>query len=102
MSAPLFRAVPQENPTLGHFARKPTNNGGRALLRPRPRDTSVLEFVTPWGVASFGTVIRVVVEPLYEGGDVVITAWPGAQLFDWGASRRAVNRLVRGLSAGNP
>jgi len=35
-----FEPRRSENPTRGHFARKPTNIGGRALLRPRARPSN--------------------------------------------------------------
>src|SRR5215213_6525220 len=35
-----FEPRRSENPTRGHFAQKPTNNGGRALSRPQARPSN--------------------------------------------------------------
>ena len=52
-----------------------------------------VEAVTPWNWRSSGTVVRTELDPGDVGTTVIVTAWPGAQLFDWGESRR-IARLV--------
>jgi len=54
---------------------------------------SFVEPVTPSNWRSSGTVVRAELAPFDAGTAVIVTAWPGAQLFDWGGSRR-VAKLV--------
>jgi hypothetical protein len=56
-----------------------------------------IEVVTPPTRRSSGTVIRTQLVATAAGTRVDIAAWPGAQLFDWGASRRAVQDVVKAL-----
>jgi hypothetical protein len=58
-----------------------------------------LEIVTPPMRRSFGTVIRAEMTDRSPGTDVTVSAWPGAQLVDWGESKRLLNGLVRDLKA---
>jgi hypothetical protein len=60
--------------------------------RPTSGDGYV-EAVTPGNWRSSGTVVRTKLDPGDGETTVTVTAWPGAQLFDWGESRR-VARLV--------
>jgi hypothetical protein len=56
-------------------------------------DGHSFEVVTPLNWRSSRTVVRAELDPHAGGTAVIVTAWPGAQLFDWGESRR-VARLV--------
>jgi hypothetical protein len=58
-----------------------------------------MEIVTPPTRRSFGTVIRAELTNRSPGTDVTLSAWPGAQLVDWGESKRLLNGLVRDLEA---
>lgn len=64
----------------------------------------VLEAVTPRNWRTTGTVLRVVLQPVAGGALVSVSGWPGAQLFDWGDSRRRVEQLIEALGsvAGGP
>lgn len=66
------------------------------------QDDNAIEAVTPGNWRSAGTIVRVELQSVEDGTLVVVTAWPGAQLFDWGESRRiakhVANRLVMGHS----
>ena len=53
-------------------------------------EPNTIEAVTARTWKTSGTVVRAEVRPSGRGAEVQLTAWPGAQLFDWGASRRAV------------
>jgi hypothetical protein len=61
--------------------------------------TRVIEVVTPYNWKSSGTVVRVQLAANPNGTNVSLSAWPGAQLFDWGESRRIVRRLASDLAA---
>jgi hypothetical protein len=56
-------------------------------------DPNVMEAVTALNSRSSGTVVRIELQPTGEATDALITAWPGAQLFDWGESQRAVQEV---------
>ena len=58
----------------------------------------VIEVVTPSNVRSSGNVVRVNLEPVSSGTQVTIDSAPGAQLFDWGASKRLVAEIADRLS----
>jgi len=58
---------------------------------------NALSVVTPRSRRSTGTVVQVQLAVASGGTRVEIAAWPGAQLFDWGVSRRLVQEVVDGL-----
>ena len=58
---------------------------------------NALSVVTPRSRRSTGTVVQVQLAVATGGTRVEIAAWPGAQLFDWGVSRRLVQEVVDGL-----
>jgi hypothetical protein len=53
-----------------------------------------IEVVTSASWRSSGTVIRVQLTPAEGGTRMDLAAWPGAQLFDWGESRRALRKVI--------
>jgi len=61
-------------------------------------EPKVIEVVTPANWKTTGTVIRAELAETDHGTQVTLTAWPGAQLFDWGESRRMVKKIVRLLA----
>ena len=65
-------------------------------LRDAP-EIDALEAVTNAGVRSTGTVIHVQLVGVDDRTRVEVAAWPGAQLFDWGESRRVVDRVIAAL-----
>jgi hypothetical protein len=60
-------------------------------------EAGAIEAVTEAGARSSGTVVHVQLVGTGEGTRAEIAAWPGAQLFDWGESRRVVDRVVAAL-----
>jgi type II secretory pathway component PulM len=60
-------------------------------------DTNLIEIVTRSSWRSSGTVVRVALAPVAEGTQITIAAWPGAQLFDWGESRRTARSVADAL-----
>jgi hypothetical protein len=68
--------------------------------RPAIRAEGVaIDIVTPPTRRSFGTVIRAELTNRSFSTDVTMSAWPGAQLVDWGESKRLLNGLMRDLEA---
>jgi len=65
-------------------------------------EVGALEVVTDASARSSGTVVRVQLVGGDDGTRVEVAAWPGAQLFDWGASRRAVERVIERLGPARP
>jgi hypothetical protein len=61
-------------------------------------EPNVIEVVTPANWKTTGTVVRGELAETDHGTRVTLTAWPGAQLFDWGESRRMVKRVMRLLA----
>jgi hypothetical protein len=69
-----------------------------ALSRERDTaDPNVIEAVTRWNWRSSGTVIRVALEPEDSATCATVSVWPGAQLFDWGESRRVAGQIKQSL-----
>jgi hypothetical protein len=65
-----------------------------AVGEPRPAsDPNVMEAVTALNSRSSGTVVRIELQSMGDATEALITAWPGAQLFDWGESRRTVQEV---------
>jgi hypothetical protein len=58
---------------------------------------NLIEIVTRSNWRSSGTVVRVGLAPVAEGTQITIAAWPGAQLFDWGESRRTARTVADAL-----
>jgi hypothetical protein len=58
---------------------------------------NLIEIVTRSSWRSSGTVVRIALAPVAEGTRITIAAWPGAQLFDWGESRRVVRTVADAL-----
>lgn len=56
-------------------------------------DPNVVEAVTALSRRSSGTVVRIELQSIGDATEALITAWPGAQLFDWGESRRTVEEV---------
>src|SRR5215213_5101866 len=66
-----FEPRRSENPTRSHFAQKPTNNGGKALLRPRARPSNATSKpATPARDALSGHYVRRGLGNLGTGGDM--------------------------------
>jgi hypothetical protein len=65
-------------------------------------EVGAFEAVTDATARSTGTVVHVQLVGSGDGTRVEVAAWPGAQLFDWGASRRAVERVIEGLGPARP
>ena len=70
-------------------------------LREAPED-GALEAVTEATGRSSGTVVHVQLIGSSDGTRVEVAAWPGAQLFDWGESRRVVERVIALLGPALP
>lgn len=58
---------------------------------------NVVEIVTPANGRTSGSVVQMTLRPSNGGTDVTVAAWPGAQLFDWGASKRTADAICRDL-----
>lgn len=63
-----------------------------------PPEPGVIEVVGPSSWRTTGTVLCARLEAVSGGTKVVIAAWPGAQLFDWGESRRLCAEAARRLA----
>jgi hypothetical protein len=61
---------------------------------------NLIEVVTQPNWLSLGTVIQAELQPVEDGTRISIAAWPGAQLFDRGESRRVCNEVVNLLRSG--
>jgi hypothetical protein len=59
---------------------------------------TIIEVVTPSTRRSSGTVLRTELSPARGGTAVEITGWPGAQLVDWGESKRLVEFVTSRLA----
>jgi hypothetical protein len=70
-------------------------------LREAP-EAGAFEAVTAAGSRSSGTVVHVQLVRTKDGTRIEVAAWPGAQLFDWGESRRVVDRFVNALGPVTP
>jgi hypothetical protein len=65
-------------------------------------EVGALEAVTGPARKSNGTVVHVQLIDVPNGTRVAVAAWPGAQLFDWGESRRVVETVIAGLGPTTP
>jgi hypothetical protein len=86
LALPLDSARARCRDVLGQFGEQ----------RPTP-DEDVLEAVTPSNRRSSGTVIRVELARTLDGTKVSVSAWPGAQLYDWRESQKIVAGIVSRL-----
>ena len=66
----------------------------------RSAEAGVVEVVTRANRRSSGTVIRVQLQQIDGRTSVEVTAWPGAQLFDFGESKRLARSIATQLLGG--
>jgi hypothetical protein len=73
--------------------------GDVATLREPPQDDAphVLEAVSSFSGRSVGSVLRLEFRTANDGTSVLIKGWPGAALYDWGASKRLVLAIADAL-----
>ena len=62
-------------------------------------DSVLLSGFVGGGIASSGTQVRIRLTPSDTGTRAEVSAWPGAQLFDWGVSKRLVAKILGQLTA---
>jgi hypothetical protein len=67
--------------------------------RSNPANERTIEVLTPMNGKSIGTVIRAELQPAERGTTVAISAWPGAQLFDWGESKHLAQTIADRLGS---
>jgi hypothetical protein len=73
----------------------------RSLGEERPGDPvevgAIVEAVTAAGKRSVGNVVRAELKSVPGGTQILVASWPGAQLFDWGESKRLVSLVCSQL-----
>jgi len=90
-------SLPVELDEAERLARELLRTFGNERKPATAADGPVIEVVTAADLKTSGTVLRVVLRDAPTGTLATITGWPGAQLFDWGHSRRTVQEVAARL-----